>query len=209
MHLYNWCVSDFLQWPTNPLRKDISPYTPCIFATYARDTMRISCVQRRWRNHHATWHSTKNHLRKPEKAISETKGRPSGHGPCHAGPLSCPPRTAGERILLHPHSWELRLVMGPSQKLQAPQQPPTSRALPSAFVSVLPSSSRKGVSCSRIGRKENKCRSMDQIWWTSILKATLVLSPAYLHIHILETRLDERNVVSERPQGKSWWLWSF
>lgn len=79
---------------------------------------------------------------------------------------------------------------------------PTSCALPSAFVSVLPSSSHKGVSCSRVGRKENKCRSMDQIWWTSILKATLVVSPRYLHIHILETKLDERNVMSERQTAR-------
>lgn len=48
-----------------------------------------------------------------------------------------------------------------SESSRHPTNSPARHTLPSAFVSVLPSSSHKGASCSRMGRKEN---TNAQVW---------------------------------------------
>ena len=88
------------------------------------------------------------------------------------------------------------LPTAPLRKLQTSPSLTASQTLPSACVSVLPSSSHKGASCSGVERKENRCRTMGHVWSMAII--SLVWPPGYLHTHILETKPDERSVVSER-----------
>lgn len=155
-----WTVS---QWPTDPLSSDTSSRT-----SPGKRAIRVSCVQWRWGNHHKTWLCTKNHVRMLEKASQKPRGTlwvwPDHRDYCSALPG-----------LLHPNNWRLQLVKAPLRKLGASQPPPARCKLPSAFVSVPPSSSHTGASCSRVRRRDN--RNMGQSWWASILKAALGVAP--------------------------------
>lgn len=110
----------------------------------------------------------KNHVRMLEKASQKPRGTlwvwPDHRDYCSALPG-----------LLHPNNWRLQLVKAPLRKLGASQPPPARCKLPSAFVSVPPSSSHTGASCSRVRRRDN--RNMGQSWWASILKAALDVAP--------------------------------
>ena len=60
---------------------------------------------------------------------------------------------ASEKILLFPPNQMFQLPL--SETLKIPETPRSPCDLPSASASVLPSASHKGVSCSRVERKEN------------------------------------------------------
>ena len=151
------------QWPTDPLREDTPHGLPAFPTPVQGCNTHVLCVQWRWRNHHKAWSCTKGHVWKLEKAIPETQGRLSRHARSR-GTTARPSQDAPWKdaaTLQQPKVTACQLP-GPGSSRRPPNNP-AGCTLPSAFVSVLPSSSRRGVSCSRVGRKENKCRNMDQI----------------------------------------------
>jgi hypothetical protein len=95
----------------------------------------------------------------PLKVLCCSLGRPSQApmvdflGPQHTGLLFCPQDCRRETSAT---SWKQRspACQLPLSEDNNPQQQPGA-ILPSASVSVLPSSSHRGVSCSGVGRKEN------------------------------------------------------
>lgn len=124
-------MSCFSQRPMSPMRKDIPG------------------VQR-WCNHHKCWHCTKSHV------LKLGSQRRNQEWPFWAMPGDCCSALPGLREdPTFPHLRATACQPARSESSRHPPHNPTSRASPSASVSVLPSSSRKGVSCSRVRRKEN------------------------------------------------------
>lgn len=131
--LCSWyrCMNSFLHW-----HKDIPFYVPWISHTYANHVLHVSQMWLKWWNHHQAECSTPNLELMIRGIIAESKGQPSGHALSTVLPLQAAP----EKIWLLPNS-------------KPPTSHPASRKLPCVSVSLLPSSSHKAVSCSRIGKK--------------------------------------------------------